>query len=136
MPLVLRNYFLFISLLGFTAVALGAFGAHALQERLAITGYQKTWETAVFYHVSHTLAALFTALAAETGKLSFPAARHILRCWLIGCLLFSGSLYILALGGPRIFGPITPLGGLFFMLGWGGLGWTVFKAPRRETPPS
>ncbi len=113
-PTLLAGFF------GLTGVALGAFGAHGLREVLAQHGSQHTWELAVQYHLVHALALLGAAI-----WLKFPASAassRILwaaRAWSAGILLFSGSLYGLALGGPRFLGPITPLGGVAFLLGWG-----------------
>lgn len=78
-----------------------------------------TWETAVLYHLIHTVAAL--AVVVGCTNQNAAAQRRFSRaaaCWLLGVLMFSGSLYLLALGGPRWLGPITPLGGLAFMAGW------------------
>ncbi len=106
-------------LLGFTGVALGAFGAHALKETLAANGTTTTWQTAVLYHLIHAVA-----LVALPG---WPWAG---RCWIAGVVLFSGSLYWLALGGPKFLGPVTPLGGLALLLGWALLAWHAFKSPK------
>lgn len=101
-------------LMGATAVALGAFGAHALKARLE-TDSLATWSTAVEYHLVHALALLALALfGSATGRpVGLPAA-----AFTAGIVLFSGSLYLLALGGPRWLGPITPLGGACFIGGW------------------
>lgn len=99
------------AVIGGLAVVAGAFGAHALTNNLTSTSLE-VWKTAVFYQFIHVLAIL--ALNGNTWtKL----------CWLIGIFLFSGSLYALStstLHGLAIswLGPITPLGGLFFILGW------------------
>ena len=100
-------------LLGASGVALGAFGAHGLKARLGAS--LSVWETAVQYHLIHALFCL--ALALRLG--APPGLR--LSGWLAvaGVILFSGSLYALALGGPRWLGPITPLGGLAFIVAWG-----------------
>ncbi len=110
-------------LAGLTAVALGAFGAHALHETLVERGQVETWHTATLYHLVHALAALGVLLALAAGGESFPVAtQRLLRaaavCWLLGDTLFSGSLYWLALGGPRWLGPVTPLGGVGLLAGW------------------
>ncbi|HLU65926.1 MAG TPA: DUF423 domain-containing protein [Kofleriaceae bacterium] len=99
---------------GASAVALGAFGAHALKERLEPAALQ-TWNTAVLYHLVHALALLALALYARaTGRgVAVPAG-----LLLAGTALFSGSLYLLATAGWRWLGPITPLGGLCFIAGW------------------
>jgi len=93
----------------------GAFGAHALHDRLVSHGSLRTWETAVDYQFWHALALLAWVLFNPS-----PQSRPITPiAFSIGNLLFSGSLYFLALGGPSWLGPITPLGGLSFMIGWG-----------------
>lgn len=103
---------------GFIAVLLGALGAHALKPKLLAQGTLDAWTTAAHYHLLHTVAclALFTWAIAQPSR----AARlsRVSTCWLLGCLLFSGSIYVLALGGPKFLGPITPLGGLAFLAGW------------------
>ena len=107
------------ALLGGTGVMLGAFGAHALRDAL---GPERlgTWETAVSYHLTHALGVLLTvALARGFGaSASFSWAGW---SFVVGVLLFSGSLYLLALGGPKWLGPVTPIGGLAFIAGWGAL---------------
>lgn len=100
----------------FLAVALGAFGAHILKERIGESAIE-TFETGVHYQMIHGLAMLLGALLAgkwgESKRLRWSA-----RLFLIGVILFSGSLYGLAAGGWRWLGPVTPLGGLAFLGGW------------------
>lgn len=105
------------ALLGASAVACGAFGAHALQERLAATGLRAVWDTAAHYHLVHGVALLAcAALAPATGQ---PRAlAWAARLFTGGVLVFSGSLYPLALGGPRWLGALTPVGGLGLIAGW------------------
>lgn len=104
----------FAGILGALGVALGAFGAHALKARLT-PEQLSAWETGVLYHLLHTAVLLMLGLyAAATQRPITPAA----PLFAAGILLFSGSLYVLALGGPRLFGPVTPLGGLCFIAGW------------------
>ena len=108
--------FLFLgALAGLTGVALGAFGAHALRARLQ-PEMLTVFETGVRYHLYHALALVATALILGrfTGKLIVAAG------WLFtaGIVLFSGSLYALALTGVTALGAITPIGGLAFLLGW------------------
>ena len=109
-------------LLGLTGVALGAFGAHGLKATLETTGGLENWKTAVFYQLVHAVALL--ALASRNE----PAVRVIGRWWIIGVVLFSGSLYALALGVPAKFiWPVTPLGGPALLLGWARLTWAAFR---------
>lgn len=107
---------LVVALFGATGVALGAFGAHALADFLEGGGMTSVWDTAVSYHLLHTVAA-FAAIAGSSGN-GAGRFRGSVYLWLLGILLFSGSLYALALGGPRWLGPVTPLGGLALMAGW------------------
>lgn len=104
------------ALCGASGVGLGAFGAHALKARLTAAGHLETWETAVSYHLIHTVAALAVLTAAERASNALFSAAA--RCWLAGVVLFSGSLYALSLGGPKWLGPVTPLGGIAFIAGW------------------
>lgn len=121
-----RSFVIAAGLLGFAGVVLGAFGAHALKETLAANGTTSVWQTAVLYHLVHALALL--ALAGWTA--GWPKAEWVGRCWIAGIILFSGSLYWLALGGPKFLGPITPLGGLAFLLGWLLLAGNAFLQPK------
>ncbi len=111
-----RSCLLFASLSGMVAVALGAFGSHALKVSLPANLLQ-VWHTAVAYQFTHTLALLAVALlllqSPDSKSLKLAAAAFSL-----GILLFSGSLYILALSQQSRFGMITPIGGLSFLLGW------------------
>jgi uncharacterized membrane protein YgdD (TMEM256/DUF423 family) len=106
-------------LLGATGVALGAFGAHWLRPTLAALGTRDTWETAVYFQLFHAVALL--AAAGLPQQLTENQRRHARRgaiCWQWGVVLFSGSLYALAVGGPRWLGPVTPLGGAALIAGW------------------
>lgn len=93
-------------------VVSGAFGAHALEARLAASGHAETWQTAVRYQMWHGLALLLLSLRGS-GALRLPAGLFI-----VGTVLFSGSLYWISLGGPGWLGPITPIGGLALIAGW------------------
>jgi uncharacterized membrane protein YgdD (TMEM256/DUF423 family) len=115
-------------LLGFSGVALGAFGAHALKATLLANGTLATWQTAVLYQLVHAVALLALAGILAPAR----SAQRIASCWIGGVLLFSGSLYGLALGGPKWLGPVTPLGGLGFLVGWLLLMWVAF----RKNPPA
>jgi uncharacterized membrane protein YgdD (TMEM256/DUF423 family) len=110
----MRNPLLASSLFGLTGVVLGAFGAHALRDTLAAHGSAGTWETAVLYHLVHAVALLGLGLARPAS----PWLSRAALAWTAGIVLFSGSLYLLALGGPKWLGPVTPLGGLGFIAGW------------------
>lgn len=109
-------------LLGLTGIALGAFGAHALKATLMERGMTTAWETAVKYHLLHAVALVaLAAWARAAGPETDAGARlpaWITRLWAAGVVLFSGSLYWLALGGPRWLGPVTPVGGIVLMVGW------------------
>jgi uncharacterized membrane protein YgdD (TMEM256/DUF423 family) len=107
-------YRLLGSILAFSAVLLGAFGAHALKETLSAYDSIQTWETAVRYQMWHAIALILLSMISLTQ----PTPKMIGPCFAIGTLLFSGSLYGLALDGPKWLGPITPLGGLSLMIGW------------------
>lgn len=109
---------------GVLAVILGAFGAHALKARLAAE-LLAVWQTAVQYHFYHTLALLAAALLAHHRPSVLLSASGF--AFLLGLILFSGSLYWLALGGPRWLGPVTPLGGVAFMIGWALLAVTALS---------
>jgi uncharacterized membrane protein YgdD (TMEM256/DUF423 family) len=114
-------------ILGFTGVALGAFGAHALKDTLIARDSLTTWQTAVLYHLVHSVAVLAIARSSAAGTV--PSV-WIARCWIPGVVLFSGSLYWLALGGPKILGPITPIGGLAFLAGWILVAVDAFKSSK------
>jgi uncharacterized membrane protein YgdD (TMEM256/DUF423 family) len=116
-------------LLGFLAVAFGAFGAHALEGTLSEEA--KGWyETAVSYQLWHALAMLLAARGAQGRRLARVAAAG----FLVGILLFSGSLYAMALTGARWLGMVTPLGGLSFLVAWVLLG--VDSLPRKGEAPA
>jgi uncharacterized membrane protein YgdD (TMEM256/DUF423 family) len=111
------------------AVSMGAFGAHALKERLdeySLSVYEK----AVFYHFIHALGILLVALLARTGAISDSAETRAGWLFALGILLFSGSLYALAISGARLLGVITPFGGLAFIAGWLVLAFAAFRAQR------
>ena len=99
------------------AVGLGAFGAHGLKDRLDAYSLG-IWEKAVFYHFIHSMGVLMVSLLPRAGSFSVSAASNV--CWLLiaGVLIFSGSLYTLALTGVRSLGAITPIGGVCFIAGW------------------
>jgi uncharacterized membrane protein YgdD (TMEM256/DUF423 family) len=111
----MRRYPLVIAgLAGASGVLLGALGAHSLADRLA--GSAGIWDTAVSYHLVHAVAILGAALVHERHP-HWPAQTAIIG-FAAGIVLFSGSLYVLALGGPGWVGPLTPAGGLLLIGGW------------------
>lgn len=99
-------------------VALGAFGAHGLRARLESSGMTSVYEKAVFYHFIHAIGILLVALLAKTSTISPAGMDRVGWLLLVGIILFSGSLYVLAFTGVRILGAITPLGGIAFIAGW------------------
>jgi uncharacterized membrane protein YgdD (TMEM256/DUF423 family) len=107
------------AVLGGLGVALGAFGAHALKPTLTAHATLATWQTAVLYHLIHAVALLGAAGWRDANGRPLTLLGWIAGCWIGGILCFSGSLYLLALQGPRWLGPVTPLGGLAFVAGWG-----------------
>jgi uncharacterized membrane protein YgdD (TMEM256/DUF423 family) len=107
------------SMIGASAVVLGAFGAHALRGTLDEHALA-TWHTAVEYQFWHALALLAAAALAQTHVTR--ALRVAAIAYVVGVVLFCGSLYAVALGAPRILGAVTPLGGVAFILGWLALG--------------
>lgn len=112
-------FLILAALSGLSAVMLGAFAAHGLKARLSESALS-AFETGVQYQMYHALALLgVLALMRWLGPtLSLQVAGW---AFVAGIVLFSGSLYGLALGGPRWLGPVTPLGGLLFMVGWAAL---------------
>ena len=118
---------------GLAAVSLGALGAHALRDTLLVRNTLDSWHTAANYQLAHAIAALAVLLFARQQPAGAKLAQRIATLWLVGGLLFSGSIYALALGGPRLLGPVTPLGGLAFMAGWIGVIVLAIK-PNPATP--
>src|SRR5580693_1757867 len=99
---------------GFLAVALGAFGAHGLKDLLAQNGTINIWEKAVFYHFIHAVVLFVLAQRKPFSAVPWWS-------FLAGIVIFSGSLYLLAVTNVRWLGAITPFGGASFLLGWGWL---------------
>jgi len=111
-----KTYLLLAAINGFVAVALGAFGAHGLKQRLS-ADMLAVYQTGVQYHFYHTLALLAVAVLMLSG-----AQQNLLRwsgaLFVLGIVIFSGSLYLLSVTGTRWLGAITPLGGVAFLAGW------------------
>ena len=113
------------AILMFAAVAAGAFGAHALKSRLG-EDLLGVWQTAVQYHAWHALGlglvGLLLVHVPDRAGLAFAG-----WCFLAGIVLFSGSLYALALTGQRALGVVTPVGGVAFLLGWAAFAWAASR---------
>ncbi|MYL35726.1 DUF423 domain-containing protein [Pontibacillus yanchengensis] len=108
---------------GFISVALGAFGAHGLEGKVS-EKMLKTWEKAVDYQMFHTMALFIVGLLMSkiTGNLGAAG-----WAFLVGIILFSGSLYIYSVTSIKTFAMITPLGGVSFLIGWVLLGYAIVK---------
>ncbi len=117
-----RTFALIGSLLAMVAVVFGAFGAHALRGRLSPADLA-IFETGVRYQMYHALALFASAWAVSR----WPSGASTAAGWLfvVGIVVFSGSLYVLVLTGQRWLGAVTPLGGVAMILGWGCLAWAV-----------
>jgi uncharacterized membrane protein YgdD (TMEM256/DUF423 family) len=125
---------LFITLgaaFAFLSVALGAFGAHALRPLLTVRALD-VFETGARYQMFHALALLWVGLALSASDRT--ALRVAGWGFTLGILLFSGSLYTLALSGVTRFGAVAPLGGSAFLLGWGACLWAALRGPFPEPP--
>ncbi len=120
----MRSWIAAGAIAGFLGVALGAFGAHTLRNVLDERG-QDLWHTAVFYQMVHALALVALGILAwqRPGWSLTPAAVALG----IGIVIFAGSLYALALGAPRWFGAITPLGGVAFLFAWAWLAGVALR---------
>lgn len=104
------------------SVALGAFGAHGLKNRLDAYSMD-VYEKAVFYQFIHSLGILIVSILPKTGTFSMSSAGTVCALLLAGIVIFSGSLYLLAVTGNRMLGAITPIGGICFIVGWVLLAW-------------
>lgn len=124
-----KNITLTACLLGAITIALGAFGSHGLK-RLVSEDVLTIFETGVRYQMYHVVVLLVIGVSA---LISEKTKRWVFRFFLFGILLFSGSLYVLSLGeimsiNTKFIGPITPIGGLLYILGWLRLGYGVLKS--------
>jgi len=113
------------AVLMFVGVAAGAFGAHALKARLTPDEIA-IWQTGVQYHLWHALGLLAAGLLLLQRQDNTPL---VVASWLFvaGIVLFSGSLYALALTGARGFGAVTPIGGIAFLGGWAAMAWAAWR---------
>lgn len=124
----MKTLLIITAVLGATGIALGAFGAHGLESKLSASQLH-TWETAVKYQMIHILAIMVLGINFKNTDYYWPCL-----FFLLGILFFSGSLYLLSLKNiinlgslSKIIGPITPIGGLFFIIGWLTLAFKFFK---------
>ncbi len=115
-----KSLFIFAAASGCAAVLLGAFGAHGLKGQID-SSLMQVYQTAVQYHFYHTLSLLFTAAQLRSHRHS-GALRLSGLMFCLGILIFSGSLYALALSGLRWLGMVTPIGGLAFIIAWLAMG--------------
>jgi uncharacterized membrane protein YgdD (TMEM256/DUF423 family) len=121
-----KIYLLIAALNGFVAVALGAFGAHGLKQRLS-ADLLAVYQTGVQYHFYHTLALLAVGLLMLQWPLN-TSLRWSALLFCVGIVIFSGSLYVLSISGVRWLGAITPIGGVAFLAGWIMLAVAIWKA--------
>jgi uncharacterized membrane protein YgdD (TMEM256/DUF423 family) len=108
------------------AVIFGAFGAHGLRDRLDASSTH-VYETAVLYHFFHALGLLFVSMMPKLGYLSTRQTGWVCALLLAGIVLFSGSLYVLAITRIPTLGIITPFGGLSFIAAWLALAWMLLR---------
>ena len=111
------------------AVGMGAFGAHGLRNQLDAYS-MSVYERAVFYHFVHALGILSVAILARTSAISTVGQERVTWLLLIGIVVFSGSLYALAISGVRMLGAITPIGGLAFIIAWLVLAYEALRVQR------
>jgi uncharacterized membrane protein YgdD (TMEM256/DUF423 family) len=119
-----RLFFSLGALAAFVGVALGAFAAHGLKNKLPPDMFN-IFEVGVRYHMYHALGLL--AVAAAAARWTGPWVTAAGWLFVFGIIVFSGSLYLLAMGGPRWLGAITPIGGLAFLIGWLLLALVVWR---------
>jgi uncharacterized membrane protein YgdD (TMEM256/DUF423 family) len=104
------------------SVILGAFGAHGLRDRLDAY-HMDVYQKAVFYQFIHSLGILIVGILPKTGTFPESSTTTVCAFLLAGIVIFSGSLYLLAVTGNRMLGAITPIGGVCFIVGWAMLAW-------------
>ena len=126
----MSKFIVIAGFLGFLGVVLGAFGAHGLEVRLDANGQLDNWRTATLYLFVHTLAIL--ALSGFGASSGLVGLGRIAWFWVAGVVLFSGSLYILAVTNISKFGMVTPFGGLCFLIGWFLLTISAYKGGEKS----
>src|SRR5215218_5705886 len=119
-----RNWLALAAMAGFVSVAAGAFGAHGVADPKA----QEWLRTGAVYGLVHVLATFACAAVMQMGGRRAALAPGF---FLAGVAIFSGSLWAMALGAPRILGAVTPVGGLLFLVGWGVLAWAAMGVDRQ-----
>ena len=117
-----KTFLLLGAVAAFLAVALGAFGAHGLRARLS-PDMMAVFQTGVQYHMYHALALIL--VSGIMGRMSGWLIQTAGWCFAAGIVFFSGSLYLLAMTGVTVLGAITPIGGLFFLIGWACLAFAA-----------
>ncbi len=120
----MKNWIAIGAVSGALAVVCGAFGAHALRERVTPADLA-IWQTGVLYHLVGSVAlVLYGLLVRDRTTNGLPG-----WCFLLGTVIFSGSLYAMTLGGPRWLGAITPIGGVLLIAGWLLFAWAARRRP-------
>ncbi len=123
----MRPWIMIGGILGCTSVILGAFGAHSLKSILT-EAQLGGFKTAVQYQFFHSIALILIGIMlGQADEASRPRIKRAGKFFLAGILLFSGSIYTLTFGGPRFMGPVTPIGGLCFIIGWLTLAFSTKK---------
>jgi uncharacterized membrane protein YgdD (TMEM256/DUF423 family) len=120
------NFIVIGAVSGFLAVALGAFGAHGLPKDTPAQALE-WWKTAAQYQLAHALVLVLTGVLALLGARVGAAG----WCFVAGSAIFSGTLYLMTLGAPRVLGAVTPIGGLLLLAGWILLGLAARGLPGR-----
>ena len=126
---MLKLFCLAGTVLGFLGVAAGSFGAHGLKDMLEANGQAANWETAVRYCLFHAvvLVAIAGLTAASGANLTSGLLTVAAGCFVVGVLIFSGFLGVLALTGIRILGAIVPIGGVLLLVGWATLAAALWR---------
>ena len=119
-------YVIISTVLGFTSVLVGAFGAHMAAQVLTESLY-KTLQVAIDYHQFYSLVLLVLSLFNSQFKVGFVIPSYVLKSVIVGVLLFSGSLYAYVLTGVKALTFVTPVGGMVLMIMWGVLGLAAFR---------
>lgn len=127
-----RQFIIIAAVLGFFGVALGAFGAHGLEPTLEANGRMDTFNTAARYHMYHALALVGVAWLATRYPVRWVRWGGYLL--FAGTVIFSGSLYVLAIADLGFMGAIAPIGGAALLAGWACIGWAAFRAEPTASP--